>query len=342
VFAALFIGVANCAPCCHTCPDSTVKFWALDTPNNECAETCIDPSNKLKTAEFWVLTGGKGAQTSDTTPCATAKFHTYNRTDTLGAGPVQLMLDKYLPDSLKAPISTMAPSGLVEGMDDTKCADAADQAAWTKHKADFAADMSTCGHKCMGAGSCVSDCIATTDGYTKDCAGCFGALAQCTKDHCLLQCLGGNTPACTACVVKAGCDKDFSTCSGLTPPSQSPMEELMPTAGPCTTFKHGVFADMHDGDQKKLTLENGKLTIVPHGNNQTWVVEAMLDAAKCTAVVDFNVPGKPGPPPVNLTAALYALISKGEGISKHAVEFTDPSGTIGQPGFPLNMWVALL
>ena len=106
VFAALFIGVANCAPCCYTCPDGTVKFWALDTPNNECAETCIDPSNKLKvcdllilycsshldmpqTAEFWVLTGGKGAQTSDTTPCATAKFHTYNRTDTLGAGPVR-------------------------------------------------------------------------------------------------------------------------------------------------------------------------------------------------------------------------------------------------------------
>jgi len=224
VFAAV-LSVTNCAPCCHTCSDGTVKFWALDTPNNECAETCIDPSNKLKTAEFWVLTGGKGAQSSsDNTPCATAKFHTYNRTDTLGAGPVQLKLDKYLPDT----------------------------------------------------------------------------------------------------------------------PQASGSEELMPTAGPCTTFKHGVFADMHDGDQKQLTLEDGKLTIAPYGNNQTWVVEAMLDAAKCTAVVDFNVPGKPGPPPVNLTAHIYALISKGERIAKHGVEFTDPSGTLAKPSFPLNMWVALV
>merc|ERR1711998_499198 len=214
VFAALLLGVANGAPCCRACPDGTAKFWALDTPNNECAETCMDPSNKLKTAEFWLLTGGKGAQTSDTAPCATANFHTYNRTDTLGVGPVQLKLDKYSP---------------------------------------------------------------------------------------------------------------------------------MPTAGPCTTFKHGVFADMHDGDQKELTLEDGKLTIVPHGNNQTWVVEAMLDVVKCTAVVDFNVPGKPGPPPVNLTAAIYALLSKGEGIAKHAVEFTDPSGTLKKdPHYPLNYWIALL
>merc|ERR1712216_696734 len=95
----------------------------------------------------------------------------------------------------------------------------------------------------------------------------------------------------------------------------------------CTTFKEGVFADMHDGDQKKLTLDGSKLTIVPHGNNQTWVVETTVDD-KCTAVVDFNVPGKPGPPPVNLTASIYALLSKGEGIAKHAVEFTDPSGTL--------------
>merc|ERR1711907_478460 len=103
---------ANAAPCCSSCGGNTVKYWALDTPNNECAETCIDPSNKLKTAEFWVLTGGKGKETNDTSPCATAKFHTYNRTDALGTGPVQLKLDKYLPDTPQAPILTKAPSGL--------------------------------------------------------------------------------------------------------------------------------------------------------------------------------------------------------------------------------------
>jgi len=145
-------------------------------------------------------------------------------------GMPHLPTDQWIVED--SPVAKPAVSGFVKGMlDDTKCTDAADQAAWTKHKGDFAADMSTCGHKCMGAGSCVSDCIATTDGYTKDCAGCFGALAQCTKDHCLLQCLGGNTPACAACVIKAGCNTDFSTCSGVKPPSEAPIgstQAIMP------------------------------------------------------------------------------------------------------------------
>ena len=46
----------------------------------------------------------------------------------------------------------------------------------------------------------------------------------------------------------------------------------------CTTFKEGVYADMHDGDMKRVTLNGTKLTIVPHGNNQSWVVEAIVNA----------------------------------------------------------------
>ena len=43
------------APCCDRClGGKKVKYWALDTPNNECAETCIDPNNKLQMAEFEV------------------------------------------------------------------------------------------------------------------------------------------------------------------------------------------------------------------------------------------------------------------------------------------------
>lgn len=97
LLALAFVAFARGAPCCQTCPSGTAKFWALDTPNNECMETCLDPSNKVKIAELWVLTGGKGAQTSAASPCAAAKFQTYNRTDTLGAGPLKLQLDKYLP-----------------------------------------------------------------------------------------------------------------------------------------------------------------------------------------------------------------------------------------------------
>ena len=117
------------------------------------------------------------------------------------------------------------------------------------------------------------------------------------------------------------------------------------SAIPCTSWPDGkgiVFADMHDGDMKKVTLVGNKLTIVPHGNNQTWSVETTV-GDKCTAVVDFNVPGKPGPPPVNLTASIYAMLSKGLQMAKHAVEFTDPSGTLSKdPHYPLNCWIAVL
>merc|ERR1711990_110472 len=91
---------ANVAPCCSSCGGNTKKYWALDTPNNECAETCLDPSDKIKIAEFGVLTGFKGKLAgSDDKPCASAKFHKYDRTDTIGAGPLRILLDKYLPDS---------------------------------------------------------------------------------------------------------------------------------------------------------------------------------------------------------------------------------------------------
>jgi len=35
------------------------------------------------------------------------------------------------------------------------------------------------------------------------------------------------------------------------------------------------------------------------------------------------------------------MISKGEQSAKHAIEFTDPSGTLAAHSFPLNLWVAL-
>jgi len=119
--------------------------------------------------------------------------------------------------------------------------------------------------------------------------------------------------------------------------------EVAAAKAPCAVLldrvHEGVFADMHDGDQKKVTQENGKLTIVPHANNQTWVVESSVDRDSCSAVIDFNVPGKPGVPPVNLTATFYTMSRVGK--TKIGVEFTDPSGTIAKPGFPLNVWVQI-
>merc|ERR1712179_721986 len=96
---------------------------------------------------------------------------------------------------------------------------------------------------------------------------------------------------------------------------------------------------MHDGDQKMITVAGNKLTITPHGNNQTWVVNAVLDRAHCRVNVDFNVPNKPSPPPVNLTATFYE--GQGKESELGMAVFTDPSGTLAKPDFPLNTWILL-
>jgi hypothetical protein len=98
--------------------------------------------------------------------------------------------------------------------------------------------------------------------------------------------------------------------------------------------------DMHDGDEKKVTLVGSTLTIVPHHNNQSWRVVSTVDDT-CRATVDFRVPGKPDPPPVTFTASIYVILGKGERVAKHAIEFSDPGGTLAPAGYPLNIWVAL-
>merc|ERR1711988_1540861 len=109
-----------------------------------------------------------------------------------------------------------------------------------------------------------------------------------------------------------------------------------------------VVADMHDGDKKRLTFhdftkESTGLTIRPYGNNQTWVVETTMSNTNNEAVVDFNVPNKPSPPPVNLTLSLKMLngIKMVPGKVPRACVFTDPSGTLAAKDYPLNVWVEL-
>ena len=66
-----------------------------------------------------------------------------------------------------------------------------------------------------------------------------------------------------------------------------------------------------------------------------------MDLIYCNASVDFNVPGKPNAPPVRLTATVWKqsrYLTTGV-LLKNAIEFTDPSGTLGLPSMPLNTWV---
>lgn len=109
-------------------------------------------------------------------------------------------------------------------------------------------------------------------------------------------------------------------------------------AGPSCDMR-ATFADMHDGDRKEVTISGSHMTIRPSGNNQSWVVHTEVNCATGEANIDFDVPGKPSPPPVNLTGTLWKTIGMpGE---KVVIEFTDPSGTIAKKGAPVNQWVEL-
>ena len=93
-----------------------------------------------------------------------------------------------------------------------------------------------------------------------------------------------------------------------------------------------VFADIHDGDMKKVEIDGEKpaIKITPHGNDQTWVVKTTLDE-DCAGLVEFRVPNKPSPPPVPLKVRFGTFNAQLQAV------FTDPSGTL--PAGPLNVWL---
>ena len=72
-----------------------------------------------------------------------------------------------------------------------------------------------------------------------------------------------------------------------------------------------------------------------------WTVKAVMNKISCTAIVDFNVPGKLKPPPVKLMAIVWQLSRKVPTgtLKKHAIEFHDPTGLLASPSVPLNTWV---
>ena len=112
---------------------------------------------------------------------------------------------------------------------------------------------------------------------------------------------------------------------------------------PNSCFHDGVYADMHDGDQKKITSLSHSIKIEPYNNTETWTIVAAVDFLSCNASINFNVPGKPGPPPVPLTASGYLANSLAPRPSHPAMRdivlFSDPSGTIAGPTMLLNTWV---
>ena len=100
---------------------------------------------------------------------------------------------------------------------------------------------------------------------------------------------------------------------------------------------------MHDGDAKEIRvsgtrLDKDKLNIKPHDNGQKWSIDATFDS-DCIANVNFNVPGKPSPPPVPLAARVWSMVSIGY-LERDSLIFTDPSATIASSAItPLNAWL---
>merc|ERR1711920_1204161 len=101
----------------------------------------------------------------------------------------------------------------------------ADTTKWnadTNH-AQWQADMTSCGTKCLGRHDCVVTCMEGKS-WSDGCAGCWGDLQQCTATHCLAKCIGGRTPDCVSCLKAAGCDtKAFGagSCTGFDAPTMA-------------------------------------------------------------------------------------------------------------------------
>lgn len=103
-----------------------------------------------------------------------------------------------------------------------------------------------------------------------------------------------------------------------------------------------VFADMHDGDQKEVTIKGSAMTIKPHGSDQEWVVNTQIDCSTKEAEVDFNVPGKDDHPPVPIYATQYLSLAASGKQTKTTFIFNDKTGTLNPDAtFPLNQWVGL-
>ena len=90
-----------------------------------------------------------------------------------------------------------------------------------------------------------------------------------------------------------------------------------------------------------VSASGDTLVIEPFNNTQVWKVVAPVNLEYCNATIDFNVPGKPGPPPVKLTASYFLAVAPMRSPGMNVILFSDPSGKLASPTMPLNTWVEL-
>ena len=107
----------------------------------------------------------------------------------------------------------------------------------------------------------------------------------------------------------------------------------------CPSSGNFTFGDMHDGDAKSVALAGAAVTIRPAFNSETWEIDATVSATNCSAMINFDVPGKPSPPPCALAATAWKLEDELGGVTR-MWEYTDVLGCITKDTKkPLNAWV---
>tara|TARA_B100001093_G_C26811405_1_gene1007737 strand:+ start:441 stop:863 length:423 start_codon:yes stop_codon:yes gene_type:complete len=99
--------------------------------------------------------------------------------------------------------------------------------------------------------------------------------------------------------------------------------------------KNYIFYDIHDSDYKKIIFKDNNYTILPFKSNQKWIVNGKLNS-DFTSMVNFNVKGKPNPPPIDIQLRLVNILDNND--KNLAAVFFDPTGKISPPNIPLNIW----
>jgi hypothetical protein len=127
-------------------------------------------------------------------------------------------------------------------------------------------------------------------------------------------------------------DKDFPLNLWTTAPD-SPA-----TPSQCAEFPSTVFNDMHDGDNKTVSLANGMLTL---GQAGIWNLTTPINTSTCQATVDFSKTTKPAKPPVPLVVTV--AMQAGFGGKGFVMTWRDPSSTISpSAAYPINMWLGAM
>eukprot|EP00438_Fugacium_kawagutii_P026950 Skav204988 [mRNA] locus=scaffold1180:657270:667038:- [translate_table: standard] len=147
-----------------------------------------------------------------------------------------------------------------------------DAQIWSqKGSAAFSGDMEACGRQCaLSTTECASECVQKKEGYTSTCAKCFGDVFGCTREHCKLKCLDGQSAACKDCVKDAGCAASFATCSGFQPPSTAVEVNCTGAADPrakvCYEGSAQEFQEKETVHVKIDSFKNGQGIMDLHGS----------------------------------------------------------------------------